>query len=529
MKKTIINHLLVLCLICIVSTGFAQPNYSDRCFIIQIEANATQAEIDTFLTLFNLNIEDGPTTAFNNQFALVCVDTLLGFPEIAIDNNGEVDINGVIYAAAVTNEGGNDNIFDAIGLNYNLGTLPQPTGSPSPRDHSPLEECGLNTFSISTYSGNNPRKLGLLDTGIKTDQATGLSDFFDDYDLGWNIIKDTPFPSDDNGHGTHMASSITLPAPNGLSSVLELKALKTNNIVGKSNIWWLIEGINEAIETGMEIINVSGGYRAGYDHRTSNAPLKIAIEEALDIAGILFVASAGNNGTNNDDPNELSNYPASFTADNILSVAALDCNYWTPFWANYGTTSVDIAAPGVDIWGIDHNLQYVKRSGASNATALTSGFAAALATQQVIFDYSEIKCAIINGANKPSGIPIATLSQGYLDANKAQAIFNSGANCEGQSIPTTPLQSNIGNILSDEEVIKASIQDGETLSIIADKEQNASIRVFNLLGQTLSHKDIVLQAGQNSFVLEISDQPFIATYICQVQYGGQSKTIKFVK
>jgi len=526
MKKTIINHLLVLCLLCIFSASYAQ-NYNDRCFIIQIEAGTPQAEIDSILIPLNLYIEDGPTTAFINQFALVCVDSLLGFPEIAIDNNGEVDINGVIATTSVIGSN-NDNIFNAIGLNYNIGSLPPPIGPPSANYRHPLSECGLNAFSITTSAGSNPRKVALLDTGIKTDRATGLDDFFDAYDLGWNIIEDTPFPSDDNGHGTHMASSITMPAANGLSSVLELKAYKTNTITGFADIWWLIDGINEAILAGVEIINVSGSYEASHDHRNSNAPLKAAIEEARDVAGILFVASAGNSGANNDDPNELSNYPASFTTDNILAVAALDCNYWIPTWANYGAYSVDIAAPGVNIWGIDHNLQYVKRNGASNATALTTGVAAAFATQQAVFDYAEIKCAIINGANKASDTPIATLSQGYLDANRAQAVFNAGS-CLGQSIPSTPLQVNSGSSVSAEEAIKASVQNGETLIINANKEQNASLRIVNLLGQTLSYKDIVLQAGQNNFELEIPEQPFIATYICQIQYEGQSKTIKFIK
>ena len=528
MKKTIIIHLLVLCLICTVSTSFAQQNYNDRCFIIQIEAGTPQSEIDSILIPLNLYIEDGPTTAFNNQFALVCIDTLLGFPEIAMDNNGEVDINGVIATTTATSSSG-DNIFDAIGLNYNIGSLPTPTGVSSPVSRHPLAECGLNSFSLNTYPGNRSRKVGLLDTGIKTDQATGLADFFDPYDLGWNIIEDTPYPSDDNGHGTHMASSITMMAQNGLSSVLELKAYKTNSITGFADIWWMIEGINEAILAGVEIMNISGSYIAPHPHRNSNAPLKAAIEEARDIVGILFVVSAGNTGANNDDPNELSNYPASFTADNILSVAAIDCNYLMPDWANSGTTSVDVAAPGVDIWGIDHNLEYIKMSGSSKSTAFTTGVAAALATQQAVFDYAEIKCAIINGANKTAGTPIATLSQGYLDGARAQMMFDAGVGCVGQSIPSTPMQSNSGNSVSGEEAIKAIIQNGEILSIHSEKEQMASLRIFNLLGQTLSHKDIVIHAGQNNFALEIPEQPFLATYICQVQYGEQSKTMKFVK
>ena len=531
MKRTIINHLLLLSLVCFVSTSFAQ-SYNDRCFIAQIKAGTTQAEIDALLTPFNLYIGDGPTTAFNNQFMLICVDSLLGFPpDIPVNSNGQVDINGVILSTTAV-DAENDNIFDAIGLDYNIDVLPPPTGNPSPNYHHPLAECGLNAFSINTSPGGKQRQVGLLDTGIKTDAESGLDDFFDPYDLGWNIIEDTFDPADDNGHGTHMASTITLATPPNLSSVLTLKAYKTHDITGFADIWALIEGIDKAMLAGVEIISMSTSYKETYAHRFSDAPLKVAIEEALDIAGILFVAAAGNNGVDNDDPSQLSSYPASFPTDNILAVAALDCNYFIPLWANKGATSVDIAAPGVDIWGLDHTLQYVQFSGSSTAAAFTSRVAAMLATQQTVFNYAEIKCAIINGANQSSGTPTETLSGGYLDGAMAQSVFDMEGPCvlgSASSNPSSGSGSGSGGGRSTDNVLNASIQYGKTLSIDSDKEQLASIRVFNLLGQTLNVQEVVLLQGQNNYDLEIPDYPFLTTYVCQLQYGTQSKTIKFVK
>ncbi|MEL6865861.1 MAG: S8 family serine peptidase [Bacteroidota bacterium] len=520
MKKSLINQLLLLCLISIIAPNYADAqNYDDRCFIAQFEAGTTQAEIDALLSPYNLLIEDGPTTAFNNQFALICVDPVLGFPDIPVNSNGQVDINGVIVIVDA-NDVQNDDILDAIGLNFNLDPLAAPSGGSSHIFRHPLASCRPGAFTIDTAPGTNAVKLGVLDTGIKVHSGTGLENFFDPTNLGWNTINDTSDPADDNGHGCHVSSNIVLATPQSLSAALQLKAYKTIEMDGSSSIWRSIKGINEALLDGVRIINISSSYRASFDHRFEEVPLKLAIEEAGSIAGILFVASAGNNGMDNDNPNGQANYPASFMMDNMLAVSAVDCNAATPIWSNRGTSSVDIAAPGVGIWGLDENGLYVQRDGTSFATALTSRLAAILATQQSVFDYKEIKCAIINGANHSSTTP--TLSQGYLDATKAQMIFNTGSACSVSSLPT-------GSEYSATSTVEVDIKNGQWLNIDSDKEQVANLRVFNMLGQLLHAKELQLQAGPNSFDLEIPKYHSPTTYVYQLQYGTRNKTLMFVR
>ena len=71
--------------------------------------------------------------------------------------------------------------------------------------------------------------------------------------------------------------------------------------------------------------------------------MRSAIEEH-ETRGIIFIAAAGNLGTDND---AIPNYPSSYPTSNILSVTGFGggLNY------NYGATSVDIAAPGWFIYG----------------------------------------------------------------------------------------------------------------------------------------------------------------------------------
>ncbi len=67
---------------------------------------------------------------------------------------------------------------------------------------------------------------------------------------------------------------------------------------------------------------------------------------AANSAGVLLVAAAGNDGSNNDLTPV---YPASFDLPNIISVAATDQNDDLVAFSNFGPNSVDIAAPGTYI------------------------------------------------------------------------------------------------------------------------------------------------------------------------------------
>jgi subtilisin family serine protease len=165
---------------------------------------------------------------------------------------------------------------------------------------------------------------------------------------GWDFYNNNasvydPDPRTETGdeHGTHVAGTIAasvndqgvVGAAPGVK-VMPLKFLGPGGVGSTSNA---IRAIEYARAEGVKISNNSW---SGGDYSQA---LKDAIEGS---PGMLFVAAAGNSGTNND---VTPRYPASFDGPNVLSVAAINNRGNLAGFSNYGATSVDITAPGVNI------------------------------------------------------------------------------------------------------------------------------------------------------------------------------------
>jgi len=102
----------------------------------------------------------------------------------------------------------------------------------------------------------------------------------------------------------------------------------------------IIEAIQYAIDQGARIVNCSFG----------GAAFSLAEEDAFaalkTIGGLAFCA-AGNSAQNSDS---VPNYPASYPLDNIVSVAASGSDDRLASFSNWGAASVDLMAPGMDIY-----------------------------------------------------------------------------------------------------------------------------------------------------------------------------------
>ena len=235
------------------------------------------------------------------------------------------------------------------------------------------------------------------------DDANG---FVDDLN-GWDFFNNdkTVFDSASiDDHGTHVAGTIGAVGNNSRGvvgvnwqvKIMPLKFLGSTSGSGPTSA--AISAINyvkQMAARGVNIRVINNSWGGGMKSQA----LLDAIT-ALNEAGILFVAAAGNDGTDNF---YVPHYPAGFVLPNIISVAATNSSDSRLSSSNFGG-SVTMGAPGANILSTLPGDSYGVFSGTSMAAAHVSGAAAlVLATKPGISMQLLAGCLSYSGDIAPSG------------------------------------------------------------------------------------------------------------------------------
>lgn len=237
---------------------------------------------------------------------------------------------------------------------------------------------------------------------------------------GWDFANNDADPMDDNGHGTHVSGTIGAVGDNGVGvagvnwqvSIMGLKFLSGS---GSGSTSGAIAAINYATrmrrDFGINIVATNNSWGGG----GFSAGLRDAIE-AGGQAGILFVAAAGNDGRNND---ATASYPASYTSQSIISVAATDRSNALATFSNFGATGVDLAAPGVGIYSTTPGNNYAAYSGTSMATPHVTGTVALMAAANPQATAGQLRTAILATAAPTASLAGKVATGGLLNAQAA--------------------------------------------------------------------------------------------------------------
>lgn len=208
-------------------------------------------------------------------------------------------------------------------------------------------------------------------------------------------------------HGTALAGVILAETNNGeglagIADRARLMVIKAPAGGGDDGFRWAID---YAIAMKASVLNMSfGGPEEGGGECA-------AVSKALD-AGIVVVASAGNDGLDNDTAPL---FPASCPDPRLISVGASDARDERVSRSNWGRESVDLFAPGRQILTttVDNGYRYV--SGTSMAAANVSGAAALLRSVDPSASVDEIRAALIEGAHPAPDLAGRAVSGGRLD------------------------------------------------------------------------------------------------------------------
>jgi subtilisin family serine protease len=217
-----------------------------------------------------------------------------------------------------------------------------------------------------------------------------------DHSHGLDAIAGTTDPSDDSGHGTMVAGILGAVGNNGIGIAgvawqVQIMACKCFDKFGVGSISDCITCLEYARTNGARLINASWGFN------TNSSAFSNALY-SIRAAGVIVIAAAGNNASNIDvSPS----YPSSYRFDNIVSVAYTTREDTLAAPSNYGSTNVQLAAPGEQIYSTfaATDSYYYTLSGSSFAAPYVTGTLALMLARYPAEPYQQIISRLLNATD----------------------------------------------------------------------------------------------------------------------------------
>jgi len=304
--------------------------------------------------------------------------------------------------------------------------------------------CGASTAWAAGHTGASTVYVGIIDEGYmythvdlaanvgknpaEASGATGVDDdgngLIDDI-YGWDFDgnNNSVFDGVNDDHGTHVAGTIGGVGGNGIGvagvnwnvKLLDAKFLGSRGGT-TANAIKAVDYFTGLKAKGLNIVATNNSWGGG----GFSQALQDAIERANQ-AGILFIAAAGNNGTDND---ATASYPSNYPNSNIIAVAAITNTGALASFSQYGATTVDLGAPGSGIYstvpvksGKNVVAGYASYSGTSMATPHVTGAAALYASTHPGATAAQIKAAILGSTVTTSSLSGKCVTGGRLNVS----------------------------------------------------------------------------------------------------------------
>jgi hypothetical protein len=271
--------------------------------------------------------------------------------------------------------------------------------------------------------------VAILDTGLDLNHPEFAGRILPGYDF----VNNDADPTDDHGHGTHVAGIAVAGINNGIgmagiagnAKLLPVKVLASNNTG-----WWsdVAAGITWATDQGADVINLS------IVGSSSSTALQNAINYALS-KGVAVVGSSGNENVS------APRYPASY--DTVIAVGATTSTNTRWSLSNYGP-NVDIMAPGSSIysthWSAASGSTYRFLTGTSMAAPHVAGLVALMLSVNPNLTVEEIRQILQSTATDMGDAGYDSL-HGYGKINAQTAVAS--VTPELPALPTTSMNASL--------------------------------------------------------------------------------------
>ena len=283
-----------------------------------------------------------------------------------------------------------------------------------------------------------------------------------------NPMPDAPYDEKGHYHGTHVAGTIGAVGDNnnGVSGVAQnvqimaVKVFRPNGYGYSNDILEGLDYVSKQIDNGVNVVAINASYGGGGGKDGDSMDKAI---QKLGDKGVVFCAAAGNDGKNIDNN---PTYPASYSATNIITVAASDQDDKLADFSNYGKNTVDVSAPGTNILSTFPDNKYAYLQGTSMATPNVVGTVALLASVNPNSSVDERIKAIEDNVDVKDALSTKVTTKGRVNAYKAVKALNENGNENNKPIANTDNITTAYETAVTINVLKNDTdEDGDKLSI----------------------------------------------------------------
>lgn len=271
-----------------------------------------------------------------------------------------------------------------------------------PNDEDYSEQYGMELIQApeawAIETGKKSVRVAVLDTGIDYTHPDLAKNINQELALDTVNGTDTMDYYGEHGHGTHVGGIIGAIGNNGRGvagvcwdvELVSVKIYPVNSSITHTDA--LARGIQYAIDEGFPIINLS---MQNYDYDTTCA------DRLAEYPGLVVICA----GNYNRDIDTMPCYPASYDFDNIIAVGNSTKDDEKYPNSNHGKQTVDLFAPGTNIYSTVIGGDYDFDTGTSMSAPHVAGTAALLLSYNPNLTTSELKEAILESVD-----PIDALS-----------------------------------------------------------------------------------------------------------------------